>query len=376
MLLGMIAVGQCIVALNGPWRFHTGDDPRWADPRFEDAGWETVDLTPALGAHDPDVGFSGYVTGWTAKGHAKYSGVAWYRLRVPLGGGACDTGDTLAILGPLLVDDGYRVFVNGASIGQAGVPYSMQPRMFALRPMTSLVIAIRVRAEPGTVRDSPDDAGGIHIAPALGGVGAVRDRYAAQWAQTLWGYVVDAIEPVAFAVLAILVMALGQPWMAGALVLSAVLRLNQVTFYWAQFETVRVYTDLRTVIGPLIIGAWLMAWRQWFQVRRRWAHPLAIGAIVALMYITTWARSLAAMLMLAIIVAGRRRPTAMIAAVLVSVGLFAPELSALGLQGIWFPFGVGVSRTQFAYAAFDVTMFIICIWAISNSLPATSRSTS
>jgi hypothetical protein len=34
----------------------------------------------------------------------------------------------------------------------------------------------------------------------------------------------------------------------------------------------------------------------------------------------------------------------------VAVALFAAELSAIGIPGIWFPFGVGVSRTQFALA--------------------------
>jgi len=34
-----IVLGQSIVALNGPWKFHTGDNPQWADPNFDDAAW-------------------------------------------------------------------------------------------------------------------------------------------------------------------------------------------------------------------------------------------------------------------------------------------------------------------------------------------------
>jgi hypothetical protein len=60
----LVALGHSLVALNGPWQFHTGDDPRWADPGYDDSAWETVDLTPATGAHDPDVGLAGYVPGW------------------------------------------------------------------------------------------------------------------------------------------------------------------------------------------------------------------------------------------------------------------------------------------------------------------------
>jgi hypothetical protein len=33
-----------------------------------------------------------------------------------------------------------------------------------------------------------------------------------------------------------------------------------------------------------------------------------------------------------------------------AVALFAAELSLLGVPGIWFPYGVGVSRTQYALA--------------------------
>lgn len=382
MLRYAFALGQCIVALNGPWRFHVGDDPRWAAPAFDDSRWETVDLTPAPGAHDADVGISNYVPGWTAKGHAGYSGVAWYRLRVPVGPSAIDS---LAILGPSAVDDNYQLFVNGVAVGGAGAPYSIQPRMFVLSRVASasvdtlLTIAIRVTASASTVRASPGDAGGIHVAPALGGIALVRDRYKVQWSQTLWGYVVDAVEPLAFVLLAALLLVLGQSWMAGALVLSAMLRANQVTFFWGQFETARVAIGVVTVIVPLIIGAGLAAWREWFRIRRPWTHPLVISALTAFMYVPLtahWARILAALIMVAIIAEGWRHPLAALAAVLVAIGLFAPELSSLHVPSIWFPFGVGVSRTQFAYAAFDLTMFIVCLWKISSSSPETLPSTS
>jgi hypothetical protein len=40
------------------------------------------------------------------------------------------------------------------------------------------------------------------------------------------------------------------------------------------------------------------------------------------------------------------------------VGLFAPELSTIGLKGVWFPYGAPVSRTQFAFAALIVMVFV------------------
>ena len=32
------------MSLDGPWRFQIGDDPRWADPKFDDSAWQTVKL--------------------------------------------------------------------------------------------------------------------------------------------------------------------------------------------------------------------------------------------------------------------------------------------------------------------------------------------
>src|SRR5450432_151913 len=44
------------ILLDGPWRFHTGDDPHWADANTDDSGWEQIDMTPVPGSHDGDVG--------------------------------------------------------------------------------------------------------------------------------------------------------------------------------------------------------------------------------------------------------------------------------------------------------------------------------
>src|SRR5262245_19058488 len=35
--------------INGAWRFHVGDDPRWADANTDDSGWETLDMTAVPG---------------------------------------------------------------------------------------------------------------------------------------------------------------------------------------------------------------------------------------------------------------------------------------------------------------------------------------
>src|ERR1700733_2922685 len=73
-----------ITLLNGPWKFTTGDNMQYARSGFDDSGWENMDLTAPPKAHDGDVGLSGYIPGWTAKGHSNYAGYAWYRLDVSL----------------------------------------------------------------------------------------------------------------------------------------------------------------------------------------------------------------------------------------------------------------------------------------------------
>lgn len=61
---------------------------------------------------------------------------------------------------------------------------------------------------------------------------------------------------------------------------------------------------------------------------------------------------------------------AAIAAVLVGVGLFATELSRIGMPGIWFPYGTGVARGQYAYAAFIV---ILCVLISMRSVEYARR---
>jgi hypothetical protein len=52
--------------LNGLMRFHTGDDPRWADPKFDDSKWKLL---------KPD-------QPWSASGEKDIGGMAWYRFIV------------------------------------------------------------------------------------------------------------------------------------------------------------------------------------------------------------------------------------------------------------------------------------------------------
>jgi hypothetical protein len=77
----------------------------------------------------------------------------------------------------------------------------------------------------------------------------------------------------------------------------------------------------------------------------------------------------------ALVQPSRERWFAIPAILLVSVGLFAQELSLIGIPGIWFPFGVGVSRTEYAYAIFDIALLALLLRRLYSFrvLPAASK---
>jgi len=400
-----VVLGHSTVPLNGPWRFHVGDDDRWSSPDFDDSGWETVDLTPAAGAHDGDVGLPGYVTGWSQRGHAHYTGYAWYRIKVTVDS---DKGTALALAGPTLVDSTYQLYVNGKLAGGPGVFSQTPPTVFAAKPSVfalptsptdqtqTYVIAFRVWLDP---LEAGEESGGMHVAPVIGAADAIHQLHQTQWLQTFKGYVVDAVEPLAFALLAIMVVGLiasrtgdNYRWLVVALIVLALLRLNQVLFFWTPYLSLRGYDIAVTVLlRPLVLAAWTLAWRDWFRLDRpRWLG-YAIGALTVI-YVAIaclgrpWFAPEAGHGLKAttsIVIQGLRvvfaavylwviglglarsaRPStwlAALAAILVGIGLFATELSALRVPGIWFPYGTGVSRSQYAYAIFIAVLFVMIL---------------
>lgn len=375
-----VAIGRSVVALNGPWRFHTGDDLLWADPKFDDSSWETVDLAASRDAHDSDVGLTRYAPGWTAKGHRGYSGYAWYRTNLSV---TAEDGDRLALAGPAAVDDAYQLFIDGHAVGSSGdfsrtppVVYSVQPQIFRLSPGVR-AIAFRVWMGRGSLGEP--DAGGIHIAPLLGEASAIEARYKLQWLETFSGYIVEVVLPVLFLALAVVAGVLmaferaGYGWLILALILTGMIRANQAVFFWTHWESLGTFDVVRNVVlVPLILGAWAMTWLAWFRLRVAWvgtaAGALTLFYIVAQAFgrsfaITECLRLSFLLLLMFIVYQGVRMEGwfAVPAIALVSIGLFAQEVSMLHVPGIWFPFGTGVSRTQYAYAAFDVAMFAVLL---------------
>jgi len=167
-----------ITELQGMWRFQTGDNPAWADLRFDDSSW------PLLRSDET----------WGAQGYPGYSGFAWYRFRVIPAPG----DKSLALLIPF-IGNSYEVYANGNLIGRKG---GMPPHGRVItssndiirlpdgdvRPGQPIVMAVRVWVWPFLTSSR---VGGPQGAPLVGDPGAIQDRRRFEIQRTYWG-VTDA----------------------------------------------------------------------------------------------------------------------------------------------------------------------------------------
>ena len=118
--------------LSGIWKHQIGDDPRWADPAFDDSAWPGVPMPE--GAVQPGDGFS------------------WYRFRVRLPENM--PSEPLALMiGAFGNSQAYELFWNGKRAGVAGEPAGgvwglllPRPKAFPVAGYArTAVIAIRLR---------------------------------------------------------------------------------------------------------------------------------------------------------------------------------------------------------------------------------------
>jgi hypothetical protein len=379
--------------LAGGWRFHTGDDPRWADVRVDDGDWETIDLTPRPGSHDGDVGLPDYVSGWMAHGHSGYSGYAWYRraVDVPAGQASWD------ILGPTLVEDGYELYWNGHLLGGSG-RLGPGPRVVGTRPLqfalpagaagTRGVLALRAfmlpRAGPGA------EGGGMHSAPILAPRPTSDELHRVQWDRTIAGYVVDAIEPLAmFSLvgLALWCRPCGDrkgflTFASIALALMAARRLENALVSWTDLLDLRTYSLLAKFMWMPAAAAWALAWNRWRQPPWRSIDAAALAIMVAQIAgavthsagVSSISR-LAAIALFVVIAArivlgGAMRTLALTTLAFTILAFFGGELlDPINVPGIWFPFGIGVSRTQHIYAVFIPLLAFLIVRTLGRNRP-------
>ncbi|MGA7706466.1 MAG: SpoIIE family protein phosphatase [Acidobacteriaceae bacterium] len=172
-VLAVEGLGQGAIPLDGAWQFHTGDNPEWASPSFDDSGWESMQVNGP----------------WGSQSHPGYTGYAWYRRHVQIHTVAGIKTKYALLMPP--VDDAYEVFWNGKSIGQFGkFPprprwyYSTFPRSFPVPSAQSGTIAIRVWKSPLLFVD-PALLGGMYGPPLFGDADTIDAQLAASNAQTM-----------------------------------------------------------------------------------------------------------------------------------------------------------------------------------------------
>ncbi|MBD3225555.1 MAG: glycoside hydrolase [Caldithrix sp.] len=126
-----------IVNLQGLWRFTIGDNERWAEPAFNDNGWDQIEVP----------------SNWENQGYPGYDGFAWYRTGFLLSSNDVASNNNYIRLG--FIDDADEVYVNGHFIGFKGAfpphtqtAYHEQRLYFCpadfLRSDTVNIIAVRV----------------------------------------------------------------------------------------------------------------------------------------------------------------------------------------------------------------------------------------
>ncbi|MGC1870282.1 MAG: SpoIIE family protein phosphatase [Acidobacteriaceae bacterium] len=387
-----VTLGHSVVALTGPWKFHIGDDPQWADPNFDDSGWETVSLNTKKGSIDPIMGFAGFVPGWTAKGHPGYSGFAWYRIRVRITG----ADEPLAFLGPSSFDDSYQLFVNGHWIGSFGdfdrpVPtvYTDRSVRFALpreivqsRPDGTTVIAVRFFMAPRTLLQT-DDPGGFHAPPVIGFANAIAAAYHVGWEEqyrAVSSLVAEIAWSLIFAILILMLYVFDRTEIILLWPFSACM-LGALTWLLLFLEvTTKLMTALQEAVAFAVTlelwqGLWLMTFWAYFGLQqKKWLRNaiavlvlwrifagvlfqiLLLGgkvshSVFAAEAIDVFvANAVALLLAIAITWMGWRRPqpehwTLFLALFLFAVPYLIPELRLLHIPAQWFLFGVPLRLT-------------------------------
>jgi sigma-B regulation protein RsbU (phosphoserine phosphatase) len=266
---------QPIVSLDGLWRFHPGDDPRWAESGFDDDQWPLIRSTE----------------GWSDQGYKNMSGLAWYRARIVIPEG----GQRLALYVPL-ISTSYQVFVDGQMIGQFG---EMPPRERAYHgiPQTLIipdaetaqahtaVIAFRVWHWPYWARYS---SGGLQGGLLIGRLDLIKnlsglnaDKALEQYTSVIvFGFIFALAGLTSLGLFALRPREKEYLWFGSAQIIQVALIWFGIGIEFHPFPVTPrdwVWTLLRSAERLCYVGFYYYLLRG----RRGWSLQLAIGAIVA-----------------------------------------------------------------------------------------------
>jgi hypothetical protein len=236
----------------------------------------------------------------------------------------------------------------------------------------------------------------MHSAPILAPRPISDALHRVQWERTIAGYIVDVIEPIAM--LALIALALGCRSCSSkgflifasiALALTAARRLNNAIVTWTDLQDLATYAWLASVMWVPAVAAWTLAWNRWCLRPWRSIDVLAVvlavagivGAVIHSASVTSGSRlgSIAVFVVIGARIV-RSRPMRILALVTLAsimAGLFGGELlDTIGVPGIWFPFGIGVSRTQYVYAIVIPLLAFLIVRTLHSAPTAITSATS
>ena len=211
----------------------------------------------------------------------------------------------------------------------------------------------------------------MHSAPILAPRPISEALHRVQWQRTIAGYVVDVIEPIGMvALIGLALLCLSRSSHKGflaltciALALTAARRLNNAIVAWTDLQDLATYAWLASVMWVPAVAAWTLAWNRWCLPPWRSLDVAAVvlaaagiaGAECHSARMTSGSRfgSIALFVVIGARIAGSGplRVLALGTLAMIMAALFGGELlDPIGVPGIWFPFGIGVSRTQYLYA--------------------------
>jgi hypothetical protein len=292
-----VTLGHSVVPLTGPWKFHVGDDAKWADPNFDDGDWEVVGLGAKKESLDPTMGFAGFSPGWTGKGHAGYAGYAWYRMRIRVQG----ADGPLALLAPTDVDDAYQLFLNGQFVGEFGSFSGSMPTIYFSRPLMfalpadalqhgadgTMEVAFRFYMAPRTLLQTLP--GGMHAPPIFGFVNAITAAYHVAWEEqyrAVSSIVADSVMYFAFGFLILMLYIFDRTekillWpISACFAVGAVLAILFFSLT-TQWMSALLQAIVLSALTPLSIGLWLMTWLMYFGLGdRKWLRNIILAVIV------------------------------------------------------------------------------------------------
>jgi hypothetical protein len=140
-------------------------------------------------------------------------------------------------------------------------------------------------------------------------------------------------------------------------------RLNNAIVAWTDLLDLATYAWLASVMWVPMVAAWTLAWNRWCFNPWRSIDVAAVvlavagivGAVIHSASVTRGSRlgSIALFVVIGarIVRSGPMRFVGLVTLAWIMAALFGGELlETIGVPGIWFPFGIGVSRTQYVYA--------------------------